>query len=170
MSADKIRSAINGTRLALAESMARTGQRGFTLIELLIVVAVIGIIAAIAIPQLLGALHRSRQSRTMAEIRTVAYGINMYQNDNSFLPQGSDEPVSILKPHLVHYVGDFTTDDGWNHPMVYSSDGTEYTVVSYAKNGIADLPYGNGPTSSFSDDIVFVDNVFVQWPEGVQRD
>jgi prepilin-type N-terminal cleavage/methylation domain-containing protein len=51
----------------------RTG--GFTLIELLIVVAIIGVIAAIAIPNLLNAIDRSKQKRSMADMRTIGTAV-----------------------------------------------------------------------------------------------
>ncbi|HEY2737027.1 MAG TPA: prepilin-type N-terminal cleavage/methylation domain-containing protein, partial [Thermoanaerobaculia bacterium] len=48
---------------------AKTNQKGFTLIELLIVIAIIGLIAAMLIPNLLDAMQKAKQKRTIADIR-----------------------------------------------------------------------------------------------------
>ena len=61
-------------------------KKGFTLIELLIVVAIIGIIAAIAIPNLLVALQKGKQKATMGDLKTIGSAIESYVTDWSIAP------------------------------------------------------------------------------------
>ena len=82
-------------------STRASAQSGFTLIELLIVVAIIGIIAAVAIPELLSALQRARQSRTVADIRTLAQAIEIYNNDIGFYPRIGTSPASAVVPYVT---------------------------------------------------------------------
>src|SRR4051812_8099624 len=63
------------------------------------IVAVIGILAAIAIPNLLTAMQRSKQKRTIADLRTIATAIEAYSSDKNAYPSVSS--VEELKPLLV---------------------------------------------------------------------
>ncbi|MBI1292926.1 prepilin-type N-terminal cleavage/methylation domain-containing protein [bacterium] len=69
-------------------SFAKT--RGFTLIELLIVVAIIAILAAIAVPNFLEAQVRAKVSRTQADMRSMALGVEAFRVDNNKYPEGTD--------------------------------------------------------------------------------
>ena len=61
-------------------------RKAFTLIELLIVVAIIGILAAIAVPNFLNAQTRARISRVQADMRTVALAMETYRLDKNSIP------------------------------------------------------------------------------------
>jgi len=143
-------------------------QGGFTIIELLIVVAIIGIIAVLAYPNLIAAIQRSRQSRSVADIRMISQGVEAYQTDHSAYPVVDNGTASDLTEHLKIYIRSFNNLDGWGEPVFYESDGTTYTVISFGGNKASNIPYVGGPTNTFDADIVFTDGNFLQWPEGPQ--
>ena len=64
----------------------RINKKGFTLIELLIVVAIIGILAAIAIPQFSSYRQKSYNTSAFADLRTVTTMVEAYYTDNSHYP------------------------------------------------------------------------------------
>ena len=131
-------------------------------------VAIIGIIAAIAIPNLLNAIHRGKQKRTMADMRTISTAIEAYSIDNAVYPAASSSAAlaALIEPA---YVRKLPLTDGWSRSFIVDSTFVQYTVWSGGSDG-GSMNYVGGPTSSIRDSIVFSGGVFVQWPEGQQTD
>ena len=149
---------------------------GFTLIELLIVVAIIGIIAAIAIPNLLNAIDRGKQKRSMADMRSIGTAVESYSVDVNFYPiQTSMATISSIGASTMGiepiYIKLSPTKDGWGGLYYYGGDaagaGTDYTIATYAKDKKASSS-SKGATASFDCDIIFMDGGFTAYPEGVQ--
>ena len=147
-------------------------QKGFTLIELLIVVAIIGIIAAIAIPNLLNAIQRGKQKRTMGDMRTVATANESYSIDNNQYYSSATGNVSGIATGLEPtYVKRTPSKDGWTQDIQYVASLSEYTVTSFGKNrtlGGGGSLSAVGGTTNFNNDIMFSTGSFIQFPDGTQ--
>lgn len=146
----------------------RTTRRAFSLIELVIVVVIIGIIAAIAVPNLLSAVDRGKQKRTMADLRTLGTACEQYAIDNNVYPMAS--AMGALEVFLEpRYIRSAPLTDGWTRTFMVASAYTEYTICSGGKDGGNCTGDAGGATKSFKDSIVFSSGQFVQWPEGTQQ-
>ncbi len=97
-----------------------------------------GMIAAIAIPNLQNSIKTGRQKRTMADIRTLATAMEAYGIDNGEYPSSDGEwrDISIFSANLEPlYLNAMPTTDGWVHQIQVMSDGHDYWIVSPGKDG-----------------------------------
>ncbi|MFH1742511.1 MAG: prepilin-type N-terminal cleavage/methylation domain-containing protein [bacterium] len=95
-------------------------RTGFTLIELLIVVAIIGILAAIAVPNFLNAQIRAKVSRVKSELRSFAVALDTYRVDHGAYPfpildSYHDKAGIHTESHIVKALLELTT------PVAYMS-------------------------------------------------
>ena len=154
--------------------MRHRKNQGFTLIELLIVVAIIGIIAAIAIPNLLNAIQRGKQKRTMADIRSYGTAVETYSIDNGYPPNvasSTDAKAALDEFCEPTFIRSLPATDGWKsaYQWVHVAAQDEYTLISTGKDR-ALQSCGNGvETKEFANDICFSDGQFVQYPAGTQN-
>jgi general secretion pathway protein G len=141
------------------------GTRGFTLIELLIVVALIGILAALGIGAFRTALERSRQRATMADMRTLARALEAYWIDVGTLPDDSGG-VESLETLLIPYQANVVpVRDAWRNLYDYRSDGIRYTLESFGKDGVDGADISVAERDDFNMDLVISDGRFVASPE-----
>lgn len=141
----------------------------------LMLIAVLGILAAIAIPNFITAKQRAKQHRTMADIRSIAVAVEAYASDNNEFPK-SLEQVAPKYLKVVPRV------DGWGHPFEYecvadgTSECTRYVIGSRAQDGQFEngklrdaVPQTPRATTNFDCDILYSNGAFVEYPEGARR-
>lgn len=132
-------------------------------------VPTLGIIAAIAIPNLLNAIDRGKQKRTIADIRSIGTAVESYAVDTNLYPMAAD--LSALQGVLVPvYIRSLPLQDGWKNSLVFEPRGEAgYEIRSFGKDGTRDPQLTGGPTTSFNADIVLENGEFIQYPEGQQQ-
>src|SRR5829696_7958362 len=162
-------------------------QKGFTLIELLIVVAIIGIIAALLIPNFLDALQKAKQKRTVADVRNAGTAMFSWLTDQasaaaagaastSSFPSGYVAiTADALRLVLVsQYLQEIPELDGWKNPYDFYLNTEDplarqvMAIHSYGRDSKKETgPFtvtGFDPTD-YDKDIIWTDGFFVRWPQ-----
>lgn len=109
-------------------------RKGFTLIELLIVVAIIGILASIAVPNFLNAQIRAKVARTVSDMKTLQTALEMYRLDAGSYPPYLGQHPNVLRFYVlttpIAYISSVPNDPFY---VVTSEDasnwGSAYDIV-----------------------------------------
>ena len=164
---------------------------GFTLIELLIVIAIIGILSTIVIPNVMVSINRAKQKSTMKDIATLSSAITSYITDNGTMSaqNGSyDTSTTFYKALCPFYIRVLPINDQWGNGFqvwigtsatqygISNPEPEDHIVASFGRDNEQEDDFTFDPSSPeagffilrkmihFNNDLIMLNGIWIRGP------
>ena len=124
-------------------------QRGFTLIELMVVIVILGILAGLIVPRIMGRPEEAKQLKAKMQIESIGTALKLYKLDIGSYPTTEQGLQALVSAPATDGSSKWRTGgylekgkvpkDPWGNEFIYLSPGTngDYDLVSYGADGVS---------------------------------
>jgi general secretion pathway protein G len=129
-------------------SANRCNNPGFTLIELMVVIIILGILAGLIVPRIMGRPEEARQMKAKIQIESMETALKLYKLDNGYYPTTEQGLQALVEPPAVGRLPNAWREGGylekakvpkdpWGNEYVYLSPGIhdDFDLLSYGADG-----------------------------------
>jgi len=118
-------------------------SRGFTLIEVMVVVVILGILAAIIVPRIMGRPEEAKRTKAAVDIKGVEQALNLYKLDNGMYPNTEQGLEALVNKPEIAPVPNKWKEGGYLSKLPLDPWGRPYQYLSPGDHGDFDL-YSHG--------------------------
>ena len=140
---------MSGSSVVAIDRAHRRPAAGFTLVELLVVLAILGLLVGIAVPQLFKYFSRAKEDAAKIQMQTIASGLDLFLLDMGRYPSQQEGLKALVDPppNLDRWTGPYVSEpsilnDPWGRPYAYRVPGRNraYDLYTLGPEGNATGP------------------------------
>lgn len=120
-------------------------ERGFTLLEIMIVIVILGVLASLMLPSLMGNKDKADRQKTISDIITLENALEMYKLDNNIYPSSEQGLKALVKKPDIAPIPKNYRSDGYVRRLPKDPWGNNYQIKSPGEHSSVDI-YSFGPS------------------------